>query len=426
MIYRRLKTLILFLLVVISLITSYAIWHGTWMVHSEVGLTEPESVAPTAQVPALHRLTMPEEIVIGSGQPQTYFAAFPDTGSYNNWMSVLKSVSVSPLRSVPSIALNETTQCVVFDFPVTLNPVQLETFIPALSTTAFAPATQEVMLFMKLPTDKVQLAIQTDSTTYIATTNLSETKFLEMVKNSNTAPTWHLLSESPLELVPTEPISLKSYSCKLVMPKMSPLVNSFFVNTQVLTRIQENRDKIIWTDGSRAVQWNTLTHQLIFEDPNAVSTGPVQSMTLTEVLDYLRNHGGLPSQALASQDESNSQDNYIFRQQIAGLPLLTSIQAYEVFFQQGDVTEYDRPLLEIRGVKPLSTVKTLTYDQLLPIIKQQNVDVADDQIQLGYALEVTGTSSGTLVPAYFVSNSEGLAVVINASSGQVLEGGSQS
>jgi len=428
MIWRRLKTFILVILVITSLVTSYAIWHGTWMVHSEVGVSEPQTStpSPTSPVPDLDSVIRPQQVVVASGQPKVYSVDLPGSSNYGQWMKMLDSMSVTPLRLVNSVSVSQTSRCAVFDFAVTVNPVQLTDFIPALATTAFAPATDEVMLFVKPPMDKVQFAIQTDMETYIGTTNISVDKFTELIQGDVQSLPWHLLSDNPWSLVPQRPLAMPQYRCTLSQPKLSPLVNSFFVNTQVLTRIQENQGTVIWTDGSRAVQWDSQNQQLTFDDPNAVSAGPAPAMSLSNVLLYVSSHGGIPQSSLVYTNPSASEVNFYFVQTVAGLPILNPVQQYRILFEQGHIIEYDRPLVTIAGLKSLGAVKTVNYSQLTAAVNHAGYDLGKVQVTLGYQLQPDGHDAGILTPVYDIENQGSLAAVVDAITGQLLEGGIKS
>ncbi|QQE78930.1 two-component system activity regulator YycH [Alicyclobacillus sp. SO9] len=427
MLLRRLKTLLLFLLAGLSLLLSYFIWHGSWLGPTEVGFSTSSGRSTDSTTPTLQQVTRPTQVIVSTGKPAQNSVALPGSGEYNRWMTMLSTLSVSNLRLRSNFSPASVARSAVFKFGVTLNRDNVSQFVPSIASTAFTPPTSQIILFQQSSgAHKVQIALLAGPQTYVGTTDIDPSHFTHIIGDEIKTNPWLMLDRSTYTLVPKQSYSVKKYTVSLEQPTLLLLVHSFFVNTQALTRIQENKGRVIWTDGSRAVQWNTHARQLTFEDPNAASGEAGQQGSVSAILNYLTNHGGIPKNSMVKLGENTYQTSFVFQSIFNGLPILNTAQQYRISLDNGHIVTYQRPLINIAGTSHSSTVKTISSSQLTKTLASLNLSLQSVTPQLGYDLKMKGSNTGILEPVYQIYADGELKATIDAVTGLVIKGGANS
>lgn len=418
------KTLLLFLLAGFSLVLSYLIWHGSWLGHTEVGFSTASGRSTDSTTPTLQQVTSPYQVKLTLGKTEQS-VALPGDGEYKRWMTMLNTLSVSNLRMHSNFSLTAVRRSAVFNFGVTLHRDDVSQFVPSVSSAAFTPQTNKIVLFQRSASQKIQLALLAGPQTYVGTTDIDPAQFTHIISDEVKVDPWTTVNKSTNSLVPEQQLSLKKFTVTVQRPTLLPLVHSFFVNTQALTRIPED-GRVIWTDGSRAVQWNTHTQQLTFEDPNAASGEVGQQNSVSALLNYLTNHGGIPKNSMVRLGQNSYQTSYVFYSVFAGLPLLNTDQKYSIYLDNAHIVTYQRPLIHITATTHTSTVKTVSSGQLSKTLATLNLSLRNVRPVLGYALKTKGHNTGVLQPVYQIFVNGELKATIDAVTGSIIKGGESS
>jgi hypothetical protein len=423
----RLKTLALTLLVLISLVLSYMLWRGAWMNSSEPGLSAPLA-RETSPYPRLNDAVAPVSIVVETSKPTGASLLVAGSDDYRRWVSLLRSIGLQRLRRGVAATPGTPVQSVVYHFGLQLQHTDLSQWLPALRLSPLDVSGNELELYQTSRRGPVMLAVSFGADRYTAETDLDPARFQQLVSGTITHSPWRVWgSENGQDsLVPARVLRMTRYVCRLSNPGLMPLVHSFFVNPQALTRIQEKKHNVIWTDGTRAVQWEPDANQLTFDDPNT-TTAVSEQTELQTVVAYIRNHGGGPESAyLFSADDRSlpGLHTYVLRPTMDGYLVFGTSQTHQVEVENGRVLHYQRPLRSLDGVLSKRTVTVMDGTQLAGVLRRIEGKSATRHysVTLGYWPQAGSQNEVELEPAYRVSVDGVFAGVIDAVNGQVLEG----
>ncbi len=310
----RLRSILLFLLVLVSLLLSFSIWHGDWLNPSEAGFSDLPSLTSslTSSLPQMETTEVPYEIVLKTGRQPAYSVALPGTAVYQDWLQRLSGVELSGLKPMLESASSTAFSTVQIRFGNTLDRAALLQFIPALQNDAFAEQTQTVTFYEVSPGQPVMLELSTPDQPdhYIGRTDLTPEEFQGLIQTAVTEHPWITTGTSRIVgYLPAQPQQFVQYAWKTKPPATIPLIHSFFVDPNALTRIQEQNGEVLWTDGSRAVQWSQTSGMMTFDDPNATSTGGKTANSLDVAVAFIQSHGGsltnlIPFATGSTEDQS--------------------------------------------------------------------------------------------------------------------------
>ncbi|MCL6631753.1 MAG: YycH family regulatory protein [Alicyclobacillus herbarius] len=423
---QRMKTWVLILLVLISLLLSYQLWRGAWLNDPEPGLSAP-TVHHGAPYPQLSQVTKPLEIDVFSEKRNAAALIPPDSADYRQWTDVLKSLQTQRLRH-ETVSPSTATTSVTFPFGLELERTDLSRWLPALRLSPLDVAGSEIQLYQAVVGGPVELAVTFGSDRYSAQTDVDPARFQHLVALATAhypAQVWRDEAGNQT-LVPVHGRTMPRITCVVSKPALLQLVHSFFVNPDALTRIQENRHRVIWTDGTRAVQWDTNTGELTFDDPNTSSTagngGELQAVTT-----YIRAHGGATHDGvLLSSDDRSLPGVHAYQLQpvFAGFRVFGTHWTQQVQVENGHVVHYQRPFGNLSAENTKDEVRVMGADRLREVLQhlQGRAPKRAFTAVLGYWPVAEGDNQVELEPAYEVMRNGAVIGVIDAVGGQVLEG----
>jgi len=309
MILTRVKSLLLIALVSSSMILSYMLWHGNWQNTTEVGLSG-LSTLPTATYPDSLTVTRPYQVVVTTPRLPRYVVLVPGATGYTSWLRRISSLSLSGLHQVPTWTKPTTTNSIECDFGALLSTRELLPWMPGLENSTFALKASSVILYLASPRGPVNVAMNSQNGSFVAETDIGANQFSEWIQQSQGDPAWLAWNQPLGNYIPGPNVMMAETEYQIEPASVMPLVSSFFVNPQALTRIQESKQSVIWTDGSRAVRWDQGQGTLTFEDPNVATGNATTESNLTAALVYIRAHGGSPRESvLFSQTSFFNGDN---------------------------------------------------------------------------------------------------------------------
>ncbi|WP_067930357.1 two-component system activity regulator YycH [Alicyclobacillus kakegawensis] len=423
---KRLQTLVLSVLVLISLVLSYLLWRGAWLSSPEPGLTAP-TVRDVSPYPQVDQVLGPVEVDVQRLQPAG--AALVPIGSavYRQWVGVLHSLKVERLRRESAPPAHATVD-IVFHFGLELTRSDISRWLPALRLSPLDVSGDTMELYQMAADGPVLLMVTGGSDGYTAETDVDRKRFAELVAGSvqrYPAVVWQD-GQGDTSYLPAQGMEMERLSVSVDKPPLLPLVHSFFVNPGALTRIQESRRKVIWTDGTRAVQWDPEASVLTFDDPNT-SAPATEQTELQTVISYIRSHGGAPSgDVLFDSDDSAwpGMHTYQLRPQFAGYVVFGSRWTQKIEVDSGQVVHYQRPLGNLTAGAEKQKVTVMGASELREVLRDvaPKTRLSAYTARLGYWAVPDGDGQMELEPAFAVWR-DGVSVgVIDAVSGQVLEG----
>jgi len=431
--WRTAKTVILALLVAGSVVLSYALWSGNLQGGAEIGLTQTQTI-PYSTSPSLASTVQPYEIDIRAGDG--YTVARPGSAAYAAWTGLLMGLRAE--RPEPIAAMPTGSQVsVVFQFGIPLDPAVGRSWLGDLATSVGA-----------INCRAIALNAGPGSTCTVVYEGMNAAGKPELIEATASLPAsalmrqaQHDVAEAPYaawsdfegeSFVPVRG-RMTSYVYAFTEPSIMPLVQSFFVNPQALTRIQESKAVTIWTDGSRAVQVDRAALSLQYEDPNA-STAPAHTEDYIAAIDFLHAHGGGPSHLIGFDlvgmlTVNLNGPSFSFAQYVDGYPILSNGADYNFEIDSGHVMEFDRPLWEL--TKPLQATSVPVLGEgalakaLAKVTGAKTVSLSTFHVEPGYWPSMQGTKPGQirLLPVDYVTNASGGVWVLNAATGQLIAGG---
>ncbi|WP_206885523.1 YycH family regulatory protein [Alicyclobacillus mali (ex Roth et al. 2021)] len=431
--WRTAKTVILALLVAGSVVLSYALWSGNLQGGTEIGLTQTQTI-PYSTSPSLTSTVQPYEIDVRAGDE--YTVARPGSAPYAAWTGLLMGVRAE--RPQPVAAMPPGAQAsVVFQFGIPLDPAVGRSWLGDLATSVGSISCRAIVLNAGPGSTCTVVYEGTNAAgkpeLIEATASLPASAVIRQASRDVVAQPYAAWTDFEGEsLVPIHG-RMTSYVYAFTQPSIMPLVQSFFVNPQALTRIQESKAVTIWTDGSRAVQVDRAALSLQYEDPNA-STAPAHTEDYVAAIDFLHAHGGGPSDLIGFDlvgmlTVNLNGPSFSFAQYVDGYPILSNGADYNFQIDSGHVMEFDRPLWELTKPVQASSVPVLDEDglakALAKVTSAKTVSLSTFHVEPGYWPSIQGTKPGQirLLPVDYVTNANGGVWVLNAETGQLVAGG---
>lgn len=424
MMLQRVKTVALGVLVALSIVLSYELWQGLWSTPATAAWSGPSGLVPTKQ-PTLKQVIRPSQVVYRIGQPAKYSVGLPTSTPYNAVLALLQIAHVSKSRTVAQWQPSGLF-AVEVDFGIPLTRTQLQTWMPSVQGLPAGTTVGTMWLSATSAQQNVQIVMQTDVGYSIATTDLQAASFRESVASSVAKQPWSQVNKT--SYVPSRPIRVSRQVWTTTSPQVLPLVRSFFVNPQVLTRVNGPNHTVIWTDGSRAVQWDQSSGTLAFSDPNA-SVNIDNSSALPAIVKYLQSHGGTPGSVIALQNVVSTDfpqgDTYTFRPFMNGLPLLGDAGSYTVEWIGGSTVGFQRPLIQLGTLVKSEEANTLSKEDLMNVVNHLVAPSLQKsmQIQLACVLEPAANGRTQVEPVFEVTQENQALLRIDAVTGQVFKGG---
>lgn len=421
------KTGLLALLVMASVLLSYYLWSGNLQEAPEIGYVQAPSM-PVSATPDMNQAIQPYQIDVHTGSGNTVIQ--PGTTADSFWTSTFLSAhpyDVTTVKTLPS----DMQMSASIQFGVELNRSLAGHWLQNFAQVLGNWQGRNIVIYALPKQTTCRIAFVGDNEVLTVKTDLSYSKLLQTA--------WKEVSANPYtswdDFDSESQIPVKAHLPRLTYTvgqvETEPLVHTFFVNPQAITRIQESSDTVLWTDGSRAVQWNEGTAQLKYEDPNGGSANFHNDPLLTG-LDFIHSHGGGPENVIGFDQLSTLTNNansptFSFTQYVNGYPVLNDETNYDVDIESGHVLEYDRPMWTLQTRLKSLTVDVMDAKHLLAAIHSVDPTDATPELHatLGYAAQTAQLTSGqvTFEPAYYVTTSSGVTWVIDAVDGSVLAGG---
>ncbi|MFD1675972.1 two-component system activity regulator YycH [Alicyclobacillus fodiniaquatilis] len=421
---RNSKTIVLFVLVAGSLLLSYFLWSGNLEEGEEIGFVQAPSL-PIAATPDIAKAVRPYAITISTSQGQT--VVNPDSSDYTYWSNQLHTAHTYASQTVKTLP-KQLEMCVTFEFGISISHSLGTNWLSNFGSTVNAWSGREIVLY-KLPDDNAcRVALIGDSSIMTMKTDLNVSQLLQHADSNVKREPYDVVGEgSSISYVPQH-LTMKTATYRVRQPDSLPLIHTFFVNPQATTRIQENAHTLLWTDGTRAVQWDKQQQTLQYEDPNGEQLA-IHKNPFLAVIDFIQEHGGGASNvigfdAVGALTSDADAYTYAFMQYENGFPILSPDADYDIDFENERVENYQRPMWVMQQPIHQSTVNIIDVNELKQVMAglDKHDPLQNFKIVLGYAATPEGTTSMLLQPVYLVTNSSGDSFVINAVDGTPMPG----
>lgn len=425
---RMVRNVILYLLVALSLVLSYMLWSGNLQEGSEIGFVQTPAL-PTATTPDIKHAIRPYLITIYTTDGQGHTVLRPGTDDYSYWTAELSRAHVYDPVTV-SVLPAKMQMKVTFKFGILLTRPLAGKWLANFGGLLDGWQGRTMVLY-KRPKDNVcYIGFIGDNKVLILKTDLNATTLFNQAAGDVVAAPYDKIGYGDhVSYIPRNLGMVQSvYAVR--QPDTLPLVHTFFVNPQAITRIQQDANTVLWTDGSRAVQTDKATMELRYQDPNSTPVNLRNDPFMT-ALDFIHTHGGgaqnvIGFDPLGSLTVNTNVSSYTFTQYVSGFPILSNDASYNVDLAGGRVLEYDRPLWVLQDPVKQTTVEVMNKSELVKALKHidPNDLITDLDVQLGYDLApaTPHPSQVSLTPVYYVVNQNGESWMLNAVSGMLMTG----
>ncbi|MDQ0190923.1 hypothetical protein JI721_06125 [Alicyclobacillus cycloheptanicus] len=424
---QALKSILLAALVALSVFLSFELWHGLWQSPSYASWTGPGGL-PMASQPTLTNVTRPTQVVVQTSSGLS--VDVPGSTGYEQALGWLKGAELADVRTASTLPAG-TSASITYVFGVALTPDELAQWLPAVSRLGASHSVDQVRLYVPAGTRTVDLALPSGGSYTVGTTTLNPDALIKTAFQAVSRQPWVAWGGGGNTDLPEDSITLQREQWQTSSVSLLPLVRSFFVNPQGLTRIEENAETVLWTDGSRAVQWNGRTNTLVYADPNPVNQN-TPDQGISAMISFLQSHGGTPANTIVQENELLSSvdgaTNYTFRTYVNGYPVVGTAGAYALDWLDGGAAQYQRPLTNLVKQVGEASVRILPEREVAAILSQfiPKSSLSSLNVELGYAVQPDGQGQVTLEPVFEVTQNGTEVAQIDAVTGVILKGGSAS
>lgn len=428
---RTITTVLLIALVGLSIALSIALWSGNLKEGSEIGFVQTPAM-PIATTPDMSHVVRPYQMTVDT---KLGYSLLPvDSTAYMFWKDQLEHVHAYDATAIQTLP-DQTDMRVTIDFGVPLSRELGGNWLASFGTLLGAWEGRKIVIYKVAKQNMCHIAFVGSNSILTMRTDLNARSLLNhanMDVETNQAAQWGAATGPSYIPVDTQMDEIV-YSVR--QPDQIPLVHTFFVNPQAITRIEQDSNTVLWTDGSRAVQWDKANRVLRYQDPNEEQS-TLRHDDLRTALNFIHTHGGgaqnvIGFDELSALTNQSSVPTYIFTQYVDGYPILSGAADYNLSMDSGHIVEYTRPTWVLQHVVKRQSVTVLDKPQLEAVFRRiDSVKTsADLQITLGYAItkppaSINLTSAEIyLQPVYDVANSIGSVWMINAVTGVLISGG---
>jgi regulatory protein YycH of two-component signal transduction system YycFG len=368
----KIKTLILTILVVTSLLLSLGIWSATPQYESiddspqfasNVAITDPSFERKIGDV------INPRAVLLHLGEGK-HTSVFPGQSGYQEGMELLKSASFFGIKI--DVKLNDQDwkkivegEAVQYEFdaviPLTLlNDADLIRFTSRLEP--FIKA-KSIYLYKEDGGDIRTVFVENADTIYTADVVVPMEPFSRLLNAHKNAPAFALYGNSVNRnfYLPAERLRVHTYSID-VSPGIATerLVDSYFLDKALTRRVVERDGSEIITDGSRLVRVGKADKRIEFRNLS-IERAPVnqldEDLSIVKALAFANSHGGFVGQVGLHQVRTLREGDaagrvFEFRPTVAGFPVVGELSSVVVQVIDNDVAAMRRSSY-MAGARPM-------------------------------------------------------------------------
>ncbi|ASS73612.1 hypothetical protein CIG75_00545 [Tumebacillus algifaecis] len=424
----KLKTLLLAVLVVTSLLLSLGIWSITPQYESIDGPQFASNV--TISDPSFER-TMnnvlgPRNILLHRGENK-HNLLFPGQSGYQAALAILSNSTFFDIKIETKFKdegwkkLVNEGQGIQYEFDAVV-PITLLNDADILHFTSRLEPFMNFKTFYLLPdgTNEYRaIFVENADTIYSATVVLPPEAFGRLFEEQKEAPLYALHGTSLLHhfYLPVERPVVHSYSIDVNrVIETDRLVDSFFLDKSMTRRVVERDGSEIFTDGNRMVRVDTKHQTIEYRNLNIEEKRVNQldeDTSLEKALDFANAHGGFLGSVSIHQVRTIRPTEMVwgqleFRSNVSGLPVIGDFSSVAVQVAHNSVTAMRRSAY-MSGAKPergrelqlLSSADLLELIESNALLKLNRVS----DVYLAYMMGELHGQSAELRPVWVVEQS---------------------
>ncbi|MBX6352034.1 MAG: hypothetical protein IRZ10_01765 [Thermoflavifilum sp.] len=423
------KNLLLACLVALSMVLSWTLWQGNWLRAADVEVA-PRAVTTASPQPQLATAIEPQ-VVVYTAKP-ALASVLPVGGEvWTRWYNWLHAGLIGPMRPVTGPASSNPVR-VAFTYPVALNVLPDASRLSAFGQLPFALAGDALWMVAPSTGGPMYLEVRTQAGWYGAPMAVSAAQAMSEAAEDVSKSGWLPLVAGSASLVPAQGLWMPVTTWSIANTPLAPLVHAFFVNPEVVSRIDPMPGTVMWTDGSRVVRYDAQAGLVHFDDPAVTPTtrsGGGTTSDLEAAAAFLRNHGGTPQGVLLTPPSGDgaSTTDLVFRSYVDGYPLLDAMGEYRVAISGDEVIRCQVSVRRLDQRNSSVSVQVMGAQALRDAIHSTwpKADLGRLSVTLGYhAVAVEG--GVRLIPAYQVVQDGATLGMLDAVTGDLIQGWSGS
>jgi len=406
----RIKTAILILLVINSVILS-----GLLIFHSpssgNVSLSEYLPRVKFGDNKEIQELVTPKQFTFHYGENQHTVATF-NSDTYEQLKLEMKDwifyESFTNKEAIDWRDLLENEEGLEIIFPSEL-PMSILSNVVGVGAQNVSETIDRIWLYQGNE-DYIQAYFISDNkdTVWNVKTSISNQKLTRYLNLNKDAPKYK--SYIPVEIekdkkvvqafyIPIEPIEMKVYQIPYQVITVDDMIKVLFVDPNMVRKVYEteNRNSMLYTDGSRSMEVFSFEDYISYYQPSTLNQKAYSvKRDVQAAIRFVNQHGGWDGSYLLDKTESLQTRNTTlvnFRFYLDGNPVIMS-QDNEgqmvIQVTNGTTSSYQRPMLMFnpRKIEAIQTVKMLNETSVIQFLEQKGLQLTEIRsIEFYYQLE---------------------------------------
>ncbi|KEO84974.1 two-component system activity regulator YycH [Tumebacillus flagellatus] len=389
----RVKNVTLTALVLISLLLSLGIWGITPQYES---IDEPQyssniGVNDPSYYRGFETVASPKQIVLHLGEGK-HTVLFPGQPNYEDGMSLLEKSTFLDTQLTTEYGETEWRK-IVDEIPGL--QFEFDAYMPAQAlsdngmlkfNTQIDPQMQIRSLYLfKLPEENDYRALiygGPDARMYLAHVVVPKEKMAALLDKGKQEPEYGMFGQSLYKnfYLPLNRIQLPKYALELNLETHNQrLIDSFFLDNSLTSRVLEKDGSEIVTDGNRSVRVGALDRIIEYRNLTVDRTSvrrPEGEYGEVRALDFVNEHGGFAgsvflyeAQRKSGQSNKNDIHDYQFRLYQNGLPVIGEQTTVDLRVYRSDVAQMSRSQYNYVKAYNDHTVEILSGPELLKLVE---------------------------------------------------------
>lgn len=359
----KVKTMLLTVLVVASLVQSYLMGYSSprpeplpqgKYVESELNGTPAE----------LQDVLFPEQIILHYGmQTHTVLYPLPYINHYRNIVDFLKQRSFGGVRKTNTLAAEIDWDDIRNNYPgieirfragIPFNVLQSFMKLSREDTSMEGELIEKIWIYSNGNAEDVKtFFIADDNTIYESVKADVTTSDLSVrLRLGESLPTYH--TDNGDYYLPDEPLAAIWISMPYTQYSAEELKRSLFVDPSLTRSIVERDGTEIITDSVKGLQLRNDSHWFVFSNP---ASAPVDSRNevrdnMLSAIQFINQHGGWNSTHLfadLSPKEITGPQTFLFREYLEGYPVMNirneTMGYIKIIIQRGVISNYERSMI---------------------------------------------------------------------------------
>ncbi|PWK16533.1 YycH family regulatory protein [Tumebacillus permanentifrigoris] len=389
------KNVALAALVLISLLFSLGIWSNTPQYEatddqpqyaSNIGISDPSFYR------SFESVTNPRDIVLHFGE-QKHTVFVPGQPSYVEAMDLLHKSTFFETVLTNDYGEAEWRKIInelpgfQLDFDATLPAPTLGDSGLLKFNTQIDPAMQVQSIYLfHLPEEADFHALiygGPDGRNYIARVEMPRDRMNKLLEVGRSAPAYGMFGQSIHKnfYLPLNAISLQNYALELNLETHNQsLVDSFFLDKSLTSRVLEKDGSQIVTDGSRSVRVGALDKIIEYRNLAVDRTSVRRSdgeYVVVRATNFVNEHGGFTGSVLLHELDTTSMGadkkdihDYVFRPYQNGLPVIGDLCTIDISLYRNEVAQMRRSQYSVVKAYSDKRVEIISGPELLKLVEQ--------------------------------------------------------